>query len=51
MGDEDLEYWGEFGRLLTWETMGLQRQPPDIIKLWNLFGALEAKVRNGNCGN
>lgn len=48
MTDEELAYWGEFGRRLT---PGLGNMTPavahDMFALWNAFGALERKVRDG----
>lgn len=47
MTDDELRYWGEYGRSISPSTVLLADPTPlyDPMKLWNAFGALEAKVR------
>lgn len=49
MTDEELKRWGEYGRgvsasspTIRYGTLG-----DDVVMLWNLFGELEKKVRDG----
>lgn len=46
MTDEELAEWGVYGRLVTLQSTYIGTMPGhDLVKLWNAFGALEAKVR------
>lgn len=47
MTDEELEYWGKFGRSVTEQTqMLIPLGGGGLIALWNAFGALEKRVRD-----
>jgi hypothetical protein len=44
--EEELEYWGQYGRLVTERTQMLSPGGAgDLITLWNAFGALEERTR------
>lgn len=47
LSDDELAYWGNYGRLVSPTTTLLDGLSPgqDLVALWNMFGALEAKVR------
>lgn len=47
MHDDELKYWGEYGRMAGPSTLILTPYGSgDMMALWNAFGALEAKVRS-----
>lgn len=47
MDDDELAYWGEYGRMVNLPVqMLLGGDTGTIIDLWNAFGALEKKVRD-----
>lgn len=46
MTEEELEYWGQYGRSVTEHTQMLSPMGSGgLITLWNAFGALEERTR------
>lgn len=49
ISDEMLAAWGSYGRGVTLDSRPLSATNgfgSDVVMLWNVFGALEEKVRN-----
>jgi len=47
MDDKELAFWGDFGRTASETTLTLTMfgQGASLLKMWNVIGELEAKVR------
>lgn len=47
MTDDEMMEWGAYGRAVTLSSTPLSGMGPgeDIVRLWNLVGALEGKLR------